>query len=251
LLNGIAITAAKMFSRSPRGGFFVARKLAALLPQLREAPLDTRYGRIYCDLSESVCYPLLKYGEYPHWRSDEEAIDRLEITEDTIVFDIGANIGILTRMFAARARWVHAFEPPSRALRLLRKNTSDLSNVTIHACAVADKPGYVYFHEASDCSMSGISQRSGNRVPATTIDALSIKPDFIKIDVEGFEHLVLKGASRTLQAGPIVMFEAMNECSRQYCEDIIRSANRSYSFETMGGGTNHIARTADPVRDVR
>ena len=52
---------------------------------------------------------------------------------------------------------------------------------------------------------------------------------------------MLEGATKTLQNGPIVIFEAFGETARQYCENIIRAANPNYKFETAGGGQNHIA----------
>jgi hypothetical protein len=67
-------------------------------------------------------------------------------------------------------------------------------------------------------------------------------PDFIKIDVEGYEHRVLEGARQTIKdRSPVIMFEALNEAARQFCENIIREANPNYRFESIGQKLNHIA----------
>ena len=203
---------------------------------------------LVCDVGESVCYSLLKWGEYPHWRLDEEGIERIPLTTDSVVLDIGANIGVLTRQFASRAGHVHAFEPSPRALRLLRANVQDLANVTIHPFAVADTVGKAGFAQRESVDMSSLTTVGDIEVSVTTVDALALAPDFIKIDVEGFEEQVLRGAKETLTRSPIVMFEALSNETRERCERVILSANPGYSFERLGGGTNFLAWPASLAR---
>lgn len=244
MLNHIAFTLAKLATKAPRGGFFAVRKLAALVPSLQECEVNTRYGRVFCDLTESVCYPLVKYGKYPHWQSDEDAIDAIHLGPDSIVLDIGANIGITARIFAGKAGHVHAFEPSPRALRLLLANTRLLHNVTVHAAAIANSTGQIRFVERGALDTSGISTTlDGIDVPVFTVDSLGLTPQLIKIDVEGFENLVLHGATETLKKGPTIIFEALTELARIDCENIIRSANPAYSFERVGSGSNYLAKT--------
>lgn len=243
LLDRFAGQAAILASKLPRGGYRIGRWLRVLRPHLRAYPIQTRYGLIHCDIGEPICQPLLRCGEYLHWRHDEDGIAQLPLHEKSIVLDIGANIGVLTRLFAARAGHVHAFEPAPRALALLRANTAGLDNVTIHAMAIGDQVGTVRFAEREALDMSSIDENGGIEVAVTTIDALDLSPDFIKIDVEGFEESVLRGAKKTLSNGPIVMFEALSASARARCEAIIRDANSAYKFADLGGGTNFIART--------
>lgn len=241
LIELVAVAVARLASHSPYWNFFVARKLAGFLPGLRQYPIKTRYGRIYCNLGESVCLPLLRYGEYPHWRPDEDGVNRVPLTKDSVVLDIGANIGVTARIFAARAGHVHAFEPAPRALPLLKANTADLPNITIHQVALSDQTGTAHFAEREALDVSSLADE-GIEVPMQTVDSLGLRPDFIKIDVEGYEHRVLMGAKETLkESHPVVMFEAFGETARQYCENIIREGNPAYEFETLGGQTNHIA----------
>jgi FkbM family methyltransferase len=240
VLDILAVSVAKAARLAPYGGFFTTRKLASILPGLRRYPLRTRYGRIVCDLSESVCYPLLKFGEYPHWRPDEEAWARLPIGSDSLVLDIGANIGVMTRLSAARAGRVHAFEPAPRALPLLEANTADLTNVTVHAVALSNVDGSTRFRQRAALDESSIGE-GDVEVPVRTLDSFGFVPDLIKIDVEGYEHRVLEGATEMLQRAPVILFEALSETARQYCENIILAANPRYGFETIGWGTNDIA----------
>jgi FkbM family methyltransferase len=183
----------------------------------------------------------LSSSEYPHWRADEEAIARIPLKSDSIVLDVGAHIGVTVRLFAARAGHVHAFEPAPRAMALLEANTADLKNVTIHAFALSNKDEIVCFEEKPGLDFSSLSEE-GIQVLAKTIDSLGLVPDFIKIDVEGYEHRVLEGARQTIKdRSPVIMFEALNEAARQFCENIIREANPNYRFESIGQKLNHIA----------
>jgi FkbM family methyltransferase len=241
MITELAFAAARAASNAPKGGRFMARTVARLVPGLQCYPIETRYGRIYCDLREPPCFELLRYKEYPHWRGDEEAIARIPLTSRSVVLDVGANIGVTVRMFARRAGHIHAFEPSPRALRMLRANTADLDNVTIHECAISNANGIAHFEERFLLDMSSLSDK-GMEVEARTIDSFSFAPDFIKIDVEGFEHLVLEGARETIrQHQPVIMFEAWDEAARQKSEDIIREASPGYRFEAIGEKLNHIA----------
>jgi hypothetical protein len=92
--------------------------------------------------------------------------------------------------------------------------------VTILNFALGDSNGTVPFHEAEDPTMGslGVTGYQGQhgrviKVKCRTLDSiveeLSIEPDFLKIDVEGFEHLVLSGASRVLSKfRPRIVLEA-------------------------------------------
>jgi FkbM family methyltransferase len=241
LLDAIAFNVVRGVSHAPKGGGLFTRCMARIIPRLQHCPIETRYGRIYCDLRESVCLPLLRYGEYPHWRADEEAIARIPLSSESIVIDVGANIGVTVRLFAARAGHVHAFEPAPRAIPLLTANTADLDNVTIHHFALSDKDGPVYLDESKNLDFSRLSE-TGIPVLAKKIDSLGLAPAFIKIDVEGFEHLVLEGARETISKhSPVIMFEAWDEAARQRSENIIRGANPNYTFEPIGQKLNHIA----------
>jgi FkbM family methyltransferase len=241
LIDAIAFKIVRAASFAPRGGRFFARTVARMVPALRCYPIETRYGRIYCDLRETPCFALLRYKEYPHWRGDEEAIARIPLNGNSLVLDVGANIGVTVRMFAKRAGHIHAFEPSPRAMPMLQANTADLNNVTIHQCAISNSNGVAHFQERFLLDMSRLSD-DGMEVEARTIDSCGLAPDFIKIDVEGFEHLVLEGARRTIgEHAPVIMFEAWDEAARQKSEAIIRDANPNYSFEAIGEKLNHIA----------
>jgi hypothetical protein len=124
---------------------------------------------------------------------------------------------------------------------LLRLNVPP--NSTIHPFALGEEEGVVAFAECEALDMSHIGE-GDLQVRVRTVDSLGLTPDFIKIDVEGFEPQVLRGASQTLAAGPIVMFEALTSELLEECTSILIAANPRYRINDMGSGENFVARTS-------
>jgi FkbM family methyltransferase len=244
MIDDVAVALVRVADRLPRGSIKLARTFAAMRPSLRRFSAQTRYGPFVCDLSELACYPLIAKGEFTHWQKDEAAFQALPITRESIVLDIGANIGVMTRRFAERARHVHAFEPSPKALDLLRLNAPE--NCTIHPIALGEKDGIAHLEETESHDASYIAEM-GLRVPMRTVDSLGLDPDFIKIDVEGYEPQVLRGAEQCLKRGTPIMFEALTPEAFAECASVIQSANPAYRISDMGSGENFLALCDQPV----
>jgi FkbM family methyltransferase len=129
-------------------------------------------------------------------------------------FDVGANIGTVTLPVAATGRAeCLAFEPePGNAARLAANAAlNGLGNVTVIEAAVWSASGTVGLTVAGPVGTGGHSvvepDREGvTQVPAMTIDELSAQgrpPDVVKLDAEGAELEVLRGAAATLADGAI------------------------------------------------
>lgn len=135
--------------------------------------------------------------------------------------DIGANIGYFTLLMASKVGGdgqVVAIEPNPRIAGLLRETVAVnrlQSRVAVHNVAAADEDGELDFfiipeHTLNACIVldewtERVSPSQVHKVPAAAADTiLDAYPrvDFIKIDVEGGEHLVWKGLSRTLDRNP-------------------------------------------------
>ncbi len=130
------------------------------------------------------------------------------LTPESVVADIGANIGEFSVAIARHAKKVYAFEPVTRSRTLLEKNTAPYPTVEIIACALGNKEGAVSLTPDSE-SNSGTYRVTGKgSIPMRTLDSFTIKPDFIKIDVQGLEVQVLQGAVKSIQENkPIILFE--------------------------------------------
>jgi FkbM family methyltransferase len=166
------------------------------------------------DLRESVCTVLLKYGCYPHQVAEDRIVSSI-VKPDTVVFDIGANIGwyscLMHRLTKGRGVIV-AVEPMPRALRLLRKSADSRSDIQVVPCAIGEASGYAHLCEARFLDFSQVQYSSAGEVQVVTIDDLAGQfghPDFIKIDVEGAELMALRGAVQTLSNArpPFILFE--------------------------------------------
>jgi FkbM family methyltransferase len=131
------------------------------------------------------------------------------------VIDAGANVGLFTCWLGAFRHRVHSFEPIPETFSRLAKNVAHNSltgNVVLNCMALGDKSGIVQF-EVRDNSpaknrIATARTESTRNVPCITIDeyaeAAGISAiDFVKIDVEGMEPTVLRGASMMMKKSAI------------------------------------------------
>lgn len=146
---------------------------------------------------------------------------------DSVVLDIGANIGVYTLAAARLAPTgaVHAFEPNPNVAHHLRRNVeaNHAPNVTVHEIAVSAKDGTVRFKENPTFTAGSVTlDEAGTaysaafgggaiEVPAVTLDSVTAdldRVDVVKIDTEGHELDVLAGAHDTLERfRPVVFLE--------------------------------------------
>jgi FkbM family methyltransferase len=145
------------------------------------------------------------------------------IQRDDLVLDIGANIGCTALLFARNAREVHAFEPSVPTFGYLTRNirTSGAKNVVLHNHALGSSatvteltypPTFRAGAFISD-KLSAGPDHVIERIRVETVDSLGFSPDFMKIDTEGFELHVVRGAKATLaKAQPTVVMEMNHWC---------------------------------------
>lgn len=141
--------------------------------------------------------------------------------QNKVVYDIGAFHGLLTIWFASVASKVFAFEPNSASRERLTENVAlnRLDNVTIRRAALGSRPGgYTMRWDSLVPGMAKIGGQ-GKHAEAIVMSTLDQEaqtpPDFIKIDTEGFEADVLRGAQKTLERHPEVFLEVHGETMRQ------------------------------------
>lgn len=137
--------------------------------------------------------------------------------------DVGAHRGEMLDWFLKFAPGgIHyAFEPIPFLSELLKKKYQSKNNCRIYPVALSDKKGNSLFNYViSNPAYSGLKKRSYDRkkekdatieVATDFLDNIipaDLKTDFIKLDVEGAELDILKGAQRILkQNHPIIVFE--------------------------------------------
>lgn len=121
--------------------------------------------------------------------------------------DVGAHVGSWTRAMASDFAEVCAFEPHPENFECLQENTRGL-NVSLVGAAVGESNG--------QCDMAKHADNSGcwrvihgAGVNIVSIDSFSFgHVDLLKIDVEGYEGSVVRGASKTIyEWEPVIVFE--------------------------------------------
>jgi FkbM family methyltransferase len=144
----------------------------------------------------------------------EEHLQRLFASlvsrSDTVV-DVGANLGLHSVLLDELASRVLAFEPNPRLLPALRRTVAGLRNTELVECALADFDGTAHFDDQGDHSAGAIAPE-GDVVNVRRLDdVLGGAPvHLMKIDVEGHEAAVLRGAESTLRAcRPIIIYEQL------------------------------------------
>jgi len=165
-------------------------------------------------------------GSSFHANGERQLLDRLRGANFQTAFDVGANCG--DWLIASLAAWpqcrVHAFEVAPLTFQRLRDRLAEsacLARATLNCLGLADTAGrqtMFYFPEHPDLTCEMPRHETLRSVPfeaqlstgdeyaeSHAIDTI----DFLKIDVEGAEHRVLKGFSGHLAARKIhcVQFE--------------------------------------------
>lgn len=129
------------------------------------------------------------------------------VQDFSLALDIGAHRGIWTNLMLDRFKKVVAIEPTDLASQIDQR--AEILNV---ACGA----------QAGTCRMQQGKRNTGQsfvsgpgNIPVITVDSLQLSPSFIKIDVEGMEYQVLKGARETLKRSkPVVIIEENGLCKR-------------------------------------
>jgi FkbM family methyltransferase len=196
--------------------------------------VNGRYGQVtfFANDTGAVGRSLELYGE---WAENELGFVRQFIKPGSTVLDVGAYVGTHTLAFAhfvGAEGCVVAFEPLPEIFDVLRENVSanHLSNVRLENVAVADRAGSIEIPAvdvAKVASFGSTSLRGGSvhahacseqratvltkaaEVPVVAIDGLGLtKCSVIKIDAEGMESVVIKGAADTIRLlAPVIYAE--------------------------------------------
>jgi FkbM family methyltransferase len=179
-----------------------------------------------------------------------------------VFVDVGANFGVYTLVasrIVGEAGMVLAFEPTAESFAILRRNIqlNQFSNVRSFQVALAQMRGKAWLYHGWDPVGNSLGKDllcgdEGEEVQTEALDQRLEengvdRVDAIKIDVEGAEELVLRGAIRCLTTqSPIVIFEFNPGCAARLglspwgARDLLESLN--YEFLMIGD----LARSNDP-----
>lgn len=158
------------------------------------------------------------------YRENDEKIIKALLHEDSIFIDAGANIG--THSLAAatiiKTGMIYAIEAHPRTFKFLSENIllNGFSNITPINCAVGNDEGFVSFSNVSSDDMNHVLTNSGGiKVPVKKLKSLIKEKtpiQLLKIDVEGYEKMVLEGAGELLEYINYIYFESFEKNFSQY-----------------------------------
>ncbi len=156
-----------------------------------------------------------------HWIIREQLTELCRLFADRddrlVIFNLGANLGLSTLKMNALAKkllprgnyFICAIEPDPANLHFLEKNIAQNSaHAQAFACAIADHDGEAMFHRSTHSNLGALvasphTDAGTRRVPIFTLPSFAKinntgQPHFLKVDVEGGEVEVLKGAREFL-----------------------------------------------------
>jgi FkbM family methyltransferase len=163
-----------------------------------------------------------------------------------VVLDVGANAGFFTLLAARRVGAggaVYALEPAPGNLARLRAHLAlnGVRNAEVIEAAAWETDGELAFAETEDPTAGRVSPGGGRRVRTVSIDSLLRagrirEPDALKIDVEGAECEVLRGAAALLESRRPALFLSTHGWRRhQWCWE--RLAALGYDLRLRRDGT--------------
>lgn len=165
--------------------------------------------------------PAMRY-HYERWRGlleRELPVFCNQIERHDVVVDVGANVGIYVHALRRRGATVEAFEPQPACSAVLQAYAAVNRSVRVHSVALGAAPSMAKLSVPIDrgrlargsATVRAVSQTVGETivVPVRTLDSFEFeRVDAIKIDVEGAELDVLRGATATLErAHPLLLVE--------------------------------------------
>jgi FkbM family methyltransferase len=179
--------------------------------------------RIKSYLKRTFLYDLVQVQRMKQWTtSDEEMLQFYSqfISADSLCFDVGANVGNRTKVFLRLGAKTVAIEPQLRNAHVLRRAFGDSPRLTVIPQALGATEAEAQMMIADSHVLSTLStdwieknKDTGRFAKAKWVNSIDVRlttldrlieqfgvPDFVKIDVEGYEYEVLKGLSRPVGA---------------------------------------------------
>lgn len=169
---------------------------------------------MYVDTENAGITPHLM--EHGLWEPDLTKFFLGKDLKGKVCVDAGANAGYYSNLFGYKgASHIYTFEPIERLLEICRKSSvinGRYGGGTYHLYnkGLSDRAGYIGFTEGlEENGGSHIDPRSPESIEIITLDSLDIpEVHFMKIDVEGHEPQVLRGAKQTIARSPDIQIAA-------------------------------------------
>jgi len=166
-------------------------------------------------------------------------IEQTRVTNNDIVIDCGAAEGIFSFIIANRAKYIYAIEPLKDFTKSMALTFQDRNNINIVEYAISDHEYNAYISDRDISSIINDEQR-GAEVKVTTLDKLfyekNVPVSYIKIDLEGFDFLAIKGAAKLIEKNKpkiaVTTYHNINHANQ--IKEFLLSINPNYKILTKG-----------------
>ena len=215
----------------------------------------------YTNALNSVSSIVMRYGSF---EDVELQLCLSNLADDSVFFDVGANVGLYSIAVAKQfpSARIHAFEPIASTAFAFRQNLAknglDNGNIVLNELALSDAEGEAYmtsdFH-SSNYITTPESKFNKTQVRRTTIDRY-VKTenvdniDLIKIDVEGHELKVAKGAEETLMRFRSKVLVELNRADFEFYDRRVTDAAEFIDFMVELGYNYCVIDDNDMVVDM-
>lgn len=198
---------------------------------------------------------------YRSYEPDKQQAFRLLVKPGDTFFDVGANIG-LHSYFIARGypgAKIYSFEPFPDNVAYIKDalNRNSFSNIQVVEAAVAAEGGEAFFEDGDDCAKGKLSDKQTSRkVKLVSLDEFAsnskIWPDILKVDVEGAESEVLRGAEKVIaNKKPVFIIELHNPAQDlKVSEFLDQHQYEIYRLNPLAG-ENHKKQVLLPIRNLK
>ena len=153
--------------------------------------------------------------------------------------DVGAHYGLMTYNMAQLFNSVHAFEVRPEVYSCLAKNVEHLqmSKVTAYPYGLGAETKRVGLNIKPTKTFSTHVLEGGNEAEVRPLDELELQDvDFIKMDAEGYEPLVVQGAINTIKRyKPVIFYECKGHETRfGYEQNAVLELLKPLGYKTLG-----------------
>ena len=153
------------------------------------------------------------------------------------VIQAGGNIGVYPATMAKQFERVITVEPDTVNYQALLLNVAGHDNIDHAQAAFGDKHGTASVDHVYPNNIGAHQLKAGTDVKVIRIDSFGVNDcDFIQLDIEGYEHLALLGAEKTIKKTyPVITLELKGLGSRYgYTDEDTIGLLQDWGYEIVG-----------------
>jgi FkbM family methyltransferase len=210
----------------------------------------TKYGRkIYVDTNDiAICSHILLDGVWEEWITD---FVRRTLRPGAVFVDVGAHVGWFTLVACDTVGpdgKVFAIEPQPKLASLIRSSLAVngfADRASVYNLALSDERSKAtLFQRPNDSGCATILAPGKGFIIETEVDVFTLdeiidgqKVDYIKIDAEGAEPRILRGAIATLDANPEIQLLVEHHAGDEAAMSILRNSGFALALVNERGDT--------------